>query len=167
MVDYLISPAQISPSEEKEASDVAIQIAQNLGIVGILAVEMFLTKDGNILVNEIAPRPHNSGHHTIKANVTSQYEQHWRAVLGLPLGSTASHKLSAMVNILGSKGYQGRAIYVGLQEALKQEGVHLHLYGKKRTKPSRKMGHIIILDHDLASLQHKVQLVKETIHVIA
>lgn len=167
LVDYLISPAQISEKQAEKAAGVAKQIAKALGIVGILAVEMFLTKEGQILVNEIAPRPHNSGHQTIKANVTSQYEQHWRAILGLPLGNTDVHKLSAMVNILGTEGYQGRAVYVGLQEVLKQDGVHIHLYGKKRTKPSRKMGHIIIMDDDLASLQKKVKFAKETIQVIA
>lgn len=167
LVDYLISPAQLTPAQEQKAATIATQIAEALQIVGILAVEMFFTRTGEILVNEIAPRPHNSGHHTIKANVTSQYEQHWRAILNLPLGSTDSHKLSAMVNILGTKGYQGNAAYVGLQEVLKQDGVHVHLYGKKRTKPSRKMGHIIIMDNDLASLKSKVKFAKETIQVIA
>lgn len=167
LVDYLISPAQISDKHADRAAYIAKQIAKSLGIVGILAVEMFLTKDGQILVNEIAPRPHNSGHHTIKANVTSQYDQHWRCILGLPLGNTDVHKLSAMVNILGTEGYAGRAVYVGLHEVLKQDGMHIHLYGKKRTKPSRKMGHIIIMDNDLASLKKKVKIAKDTIQVIA
>ena len=167
LVDYLISPAQINTNQEDTANKIAIKIIDSLQMVGILAVEMFLTKSGEILVNEIAPRPHNSGHQSIKANITSQYEQHWRAILGLPLGSTNAHKLSAMVNILGSNGFEGEAIYVGLQDMLKQEGVHVHLYGKKMTKPSRKMGHIIIIDNNLNSLQQKVQLVKETVKVIA
>lgn len=167
LVDYLISPANISQKHLQEADQIAHKVIESLGMVGILAVEMFLTKDGQILVNEIAPRPHNSGHHTIKANITSQYEQHWRAILGLPFGSTAPHKLSAMVNVLGSSGYEGDAKYVGLQEILKLDGAHIHLYGKKTTKPSRKMGHIIIMDDDLASLQQKVKFVKDTIQVIA
>jgi 5-(carboxyamino)imidazole ribonucleotide synthase len=167
LVDYLISPASISTEKEKEAIEIAKKVIEKLEMVGILAVEMFLTKDNRILVNEIAPRPHNSGHHTIKANVTSQYEQHLRAILGLPFGSTNAHKLSAMVNVLGTAGYQGTAKYVGLQEVLKLNGVHIHLYGKKRTKPSRKMGHIIIMDDDLNSLQQKVKFVKDTIKVIA
>jgi len=167
LVDYLISPANIKEQYLVEADEIARKVIQALGMVGILAVEMFLTKDGKILVNEIAPRPHNSGHHTIKANITSQYEQHWRAILGLPFGSTEPHKLSAMVNVLGTKGYSGDAIYVGLQEVLKLDGAHIHLYGKKTTKPSRKMGHIIIMDNDLNSLQQKVKFVKDTIQVIA
>ncbi len=167
LVDYLISPASISQKFLKEADEIARKVIDKLEMVGILAVEMFLTKDGKILVNEIAPRPHNSGHHTIKANVTSQYEQHWRAILGLPFGSTAPHKLSAMVNVLGTDGYMGDAKYIGFHEVLKLDGVHVHLYGKKTTKPSRKMGHIIIMDDDLASLQQKVKFVKDTIQVIA
>jgi len=167
LVDYLISPASISAEKEKEAIEIAKKVVEKLEMVGILAVEMFLTKNNEILVNEIAPRPHNSGHHTIKANVTSQYEQHLRAILGLPFGSTKAHKLSAMVNVLGTDGYVGNAKYVGLQEVLKQDGVHIHLYGKKRTKPSRKMGHIIIMDDDMNSLQQKVKFVKDTIEVIA
>ena len=167
LVDYLISPAQISDAHKQIANDIAVNIISSLGMIGILAVEMFLTKEGEILVNEIAPRPHNSGHQSIKANITSQYEQHWRAILGLPLGDTNPHKLSAMVNILGNQGFEGEAIYVGLQEILQKDGVHIHLYGKKMTKPSRKMGHVIILDESLASLQQKVKFVKETVKVIA
>jgi len=167
LVDYLISPASISQKHLQDADEIARKVIESLKMVGILAVEMFLTKDGKILVNEIAPRPHNSGHHTIKANVTSQYEQHWRAILGLPFGSTAPHKQSAMVNVLGTTGFEGDAKYVGLQELLKLDGTHIHLYGKKTTKPSRKMGHIIIMDDDLTSLQQKVKFVKDTIQVIA
>ena len=167
LVDYLISPAQIGDAHIKEANQIAVRVVESLGLVGILAVEMFLTKEGKILVNEMAPRPHNSGHQSIKANITSQYEQHWRAILGLPLGSTNAHKLSAMVNVLGSEGFQGEAIYIGLQEVLKEEGIHVHFYGKKRTKPSRKMGHVIILEENLAKLKQKVKFVKETLKVIA
>jgi 5-(carboxyamino)imidazole ribonucleotide synthase len=167
LVDYLISPAQISSEQAEEASRIAKKVAESVGLVGILAVEMFIDKTGEILVNEIAPRPHNSGHHTIKANATSQFEQHWRAILGLPLGSTKSHKLSAMVNILGADGYQGDALYVGLHKLLEKEDIHVHLYGKKTTKPARKMGHVTIMDDNLESLKEKVKFVKETLKVIA
>ncbi|TAF85421.1 MAG: ATP-grasp domain-containing protein, partial [Flavobacteriia bacterium] len=112
-----------------------------LDMVGILAVEMFVTKDNRVLVNEIAPRPHNSGHHTIEANFTSQYGQHLRAILGLPLGITKERSFAGMVNLLGEEGYNGIATYEGLEKILELEGVYPHLYGKKFTKPSRKMGH--------------------------
>lgn len=134
-------------------------------MVGILAVEMFVTKDGDILVNEVAPRPHNSGHQTINASYTSQYEQHLRAILNLPLGSTFTKKPSAMVNLLGEEGYTGMADYEGLDEALAIDGVNLMLYGKKITKPHRKMGHITILGDDYRSLEEKVEKVKELIKV--
>lgn len=167
LVDYLIAPAQIAPAQIKEAEQIAIKIAKELKLVGILAVEMFLTKDGQILVNEMAPRPHNSGHHTIKANVTSQFEQHWRAILGLPFGNSKTNKMSAMVNILGSEGYEGDAKYIGLQEVMKEDDIYVHLYGKKKTKPSRKMGHVTILEDDLTKLKEKVAFVKKTIQVTA
>jgi len=128
---------------------------------------LFLTKDGDILVNEVAPRPHNSGHQTINANYTSQYEQHLRAILNLPLGSTSIKQASAMVNILGEEGYTGTVKYIGLDEAMRIEGVNVFLYGKKLTKPHRKMGHITIVDDSIDSLKEKVDKVKELIKVIA
>lgn len=136
-------------------------------IVGILAVEMFVNKQGKILVNEIAPRPHNSGHQTIEANVTSQYEQHLRAIHNLPFGDTSILLPSAMVNLLGEDGYAGSAVYQGLEKVLAVEGVHVHLYGKKKTKPFRKMGHVTIVDADVKSLQKKANFVKENLKVIA
>lgn len=167
LVDYLIAPASISEEKEQEARDIATKVANALGIVGILAVEMFLDKEGNILVNESAPRPHNSGHQTINANYTSQYEQHLRSILNLPLGSTAIKKQSAMVNLLGEEGYTGTVKYEGLEEVMRIEGASIHLYGKKVTKPHRKMGHITIVDSDRASLVAKVEKIKKTIKVIA
>lgn len=167
LVDYLISPASISPEIEEKARAIALDITQKLGIIGILAVELFLTKDGELLVNEVAPRPHNSGHQTINANYTSQYEQHLRAILNLPLGSTATKKPSAMVNILGAEGYTGHVIYEGIEEVMKIQGVNIFLYGKKITKPHRKMGHITIIDQDTEGLIKKVERVKELIKVIA
>jgi 5-(carboxyamino)imidazole ribonucleotide synthase len=167
LVEYLFSPAQINRTIAEEADKIARDIIQKLGMVGLLAVEMFVTKDGKVLVNEIAPRPHNSGHQTIEANVTSQYEQHLRAILNLPLGDTAIVKPSAMVNLLGEDGHSGEAKYSGMDEVLKVAGAHVHLYGKKTTKPFRKMGHITIVDADLESLKKKANFVKQTLKVIA
>ncbi|TAG55724.1 MAG: 5-(carboxyamino)imidazole ribonucleotide synthase [Cytophagales bacterium] len=167
LVDYIFSPAQISKEIEEKAVEIAKNIIQKLDMIGILAVEMFVTKDGNVLVNEIAPRPHNSGHHTIEANFTSQYAMHWRAILNLPLGSCVTRTHAAMVNLLGEDGFNGIAKYDGLENILKIEGVYPHLYGKKFTKPSRKMGHVTIIDNDIEKLKQKVILVKNTIKVIA
>ena len=136
-------------------------------MVGLLAVEMFLTQDNDILVNEVAPRTHNSGHQTIEANITSQFEQHLRAILDLPLGSTELIKPAAMVNVLGEDGFKGNARYEGLNELLSIPGVHLHLYGKKVTKPFRKMGHITITDENTVSLKEKALKVKEILKVKA
>lgn len=165
LVDYLLSPARLNDDIEEKASEIAKKVIDKLDMVGILAVEMFVTKDGDILVNEVAPRPHNSGHQTINASYTSQYEQHLRAILNLPLGSTFTKKPSAMVNLLGEEGYTGMADYEGLDEALAIDGVNLMLYGKKITKPHRKMGHITILGDDYRSLEEKVEKVKELIKV--
>ena len=167
LVEYLFAPADINETVARSADEIARKIADKIQIVGILAVEMFVTKQGNILVNEIAPRPHNSGHQTIEANVTSQYEQHLRAILNLPFGDTAILVPSAMVNVLGEEGYTGQALYQGLEKVLAVEGVHVHLYGKKKTKPFRKMGHVTIIDADVESLQKKVNFVKENLKVIA
>jgi 5-(carboxyamino)imidazole ribonucleotide synthase len=167
LVEYLFSPAEITPEVGKKADRIARDVIQKLGMVGILAVEMFVTRDGQVLVNEVAPRPHNSGHQTIEANTTSQYEQHLRAVLGLPLGDTTTVTPSAMVNLLGEPGYEGLAKYEGFQEVLKLPGVHVHLYGKRITKPFRKMGHVTIVDSNVAVLKKKAQFVKETLKVIA
>ena len=167
LVEYLFSPAEVSESIHEEAKAIAIETAEKLGIVGLLAVELFLTKDGQILINEVAPRTHNSGHHTIRANHTSQFEQHLRAVLGFPLGDTTAHSKAAMVNLLGEDGYTGEAKYVGMNESLSISGVYPFLYGKKITKPFRKMGHITVVDEDLERLKMKVKLVKETLKVVA
>lgn len=167
LVEYLFSPAQINDAIAKQAEELARGIIQKLEMVGLLAVEMFVTKDGNVLVNEIAPRPHNSGHQTIEANVTSQYEQQLRAILNWPLGDTRILQPSAMVNLLGEDGYAGEAKYKGMEEVMKISGVHVHLYGKKKTKPFRKMGHVTIVDADVESLKKKANFVKETLKVIA
>lgn len=167
LVEYLFAPAAVNESIHEEAKQIAIETAEKLGIVGLLAVEMFLTKEGKILINEVAPRTHNSGHHTIRANHTSQFEQHLRAVLGLPLGDTSAHSKAAMVNLLGEDGYSGEAKYVGMDEALAIAGVYPFLYGKKITKPFRKMGHVTVVDENLDSLKEKVNIVKEKLKVIA
>ena len=167
LVEYLFSPAEISPAIAKEADDIAKSVIEKMNMVGLLAVEMFVTKEGKVLVNEVAPRPHNSGHQTIEANITSQYEQHLRAILNLPLGTTSTVMPSAMVNLLGEDGFSGEAKYQGLEETLRLTGTHIHLYGKKLTKPFRKMGHVTIVDADLDSLRKKANFVKQTLKVIA
>lgn len=167
LVDHSIAPAGISSEIESKAITIAKNIVEKLGMVGLLAVELFVTKNGEVLVNEIAPRPHNSGHHTIEANFTSQYGQHLRAILGLPLGSTETRCKAAMVNLLGEDGFNGIATYQGLEEILKVEGIYPHLYGKKFTKPFRKMGHVTIVDEDVDKLKTKIEFVKKTIRVTA
>jgi 5-(carboxyamino)imidazole ribonucleotide synthase len=167
LVEFLFSPANLSSDVEKQAYKIAEDVAKALGLVGILAVEMFVTKDGKVLVNEIAPRPHNSGHQTIEANYTSQYEQHLRAILDLPLGSTKTKTASVMVNLLGEKGFSGDAKIEGMNEVLSMEGVKLHLYGKKTTNSFRKMGHITVLDTDLNKAKEKARKVKELLKIKA
>jgi 5-(carboxyamino)imidazole ribonucleotide synthase len=167
LVEFLFSPANIKKSVEKEAIRIATEVAEKLGIVGILAVELFLTGDGKVLVNEIAPRPHNSGHHTIEANVTSQFEQHLRAILNMPLGDCSAVQAGVMLNLLGEQGYEGQAIYEGLSDVMKFSGVYVHLYGKALTKPFRKMGHVTIVDSDVMKARQKARLVKGSLRVIA
>ncbi len=167
LIDYLVAPADIPPGVGKEAEALAVNVAEKLGIVGLAAVEMFLTRDGSLLVNEIAPRPHNSGHHTIDANVTSQYEQHLRAILGLPLGATDTLSPAVMLNLLGEPGFDGPVVYEGLNEALAVEGAKVHIYGKNGTKPHRKMGHVTILDSTREGAIAKARFVRDTLKVKA
>lgn len=165
LVEFLFSPAAIKKSVEKEAYSIATTVAEKLKIVGLLAVEMFVTKDGKVLVNEIAPRPHNSGHQTIEANVVSQFEQHWRAILNLPLGDTSIIKPGVMINLLGEMGYEGPAKYEGLEDVMKFGGVYVHLYGKALTKPFRKMGHVTIVDDEMVKAKQKAKTVKQLLKV--
>lgn len=167
LVEYLFAPAQLTENQEVEANRIAVLIAEKLGIVGILAVEMFVTKTGEILVNEVAPRPHNSGHHTIEANITSQYQQHLRAIMNLPLGDTTQRCAAAMLNLLGENNYQGIAHYQGLETVLALSGVYVHLYGKEITKPFRKMGHITVLGENEAEINEKIAVVKNALKVIS
>lgn len=167
LVEFLFAPANIKKTIEKQAYDIAAKVAEKLGVVGLLAVEFFVTKDGKVLVNEVAPRPHNSGHQTIEANYISQFEQHLRAILNLPLGDTSISKPSVMINLLGEKNYEGPAKYEGLLDAMKYKGVYVHLYGKTHTKPFRKMGHVTIVDEDLNLAKKKAITVKDIIKIIS
>lgn len=167
LVEYLFAPARINGLVAAEATEIAKTVASKLKIVGLLAVELFLTKKGKVLVNEIAPRPHNSGHQTIEANYTSQYMQHLRAILNLPLGSTKPKTASVMVNLLGEPDYDGIAKYEGLEKAIGIEGVNVHLYGKLYTRPFRKMGHVTIIADSLDKAIEKAKIVKETLKVKA
>jgi len=167
LVDYLVCPADIAPTIEKEAEMLAKKIAAALNLIGILAVEMFLDKQGKLWVNELAPRPHNSGHQTIESSFTSQYEQHLRAILNFPLGSTVTKIPSVMLNLLGEPGFSGTAVYEGLKECLAMEGVKIHIYGKKETRPFRKMGHVTVLDFKRECALEKAKRVRQTIKVKA
>ncbi len=167
LVEFLFSPATISNEIEEKAQKIARSVIEKLEMVGILAVELFLTKDGEVLVNEIAPRPHNSGHQTIEGNYESQYGQLLRCLLNLPLGNTAIKRPSVMVNLLGEKGYMGKAIYDGIEKALAHPGVNLHLYGKTQTKPFRKMGHATIVNDSLNEAKTIAKKVQEDLKIIA
>lgn len=167
LVELLFAPANITPEIAKKAQAIAVKTIEAFGLVGILAVELFLTKTGDILVNEVAPRPHNSGHQTIEANITSQYAQHLRSILNLPLGDTELIRPAAMVNLLGEEGHTGPVLYEGLEEALKISGVYVHLYGKTDTNPFRKMGHVTITASTAAEAREKAMHVKTIIKVKA
>ena len=167
LVEFLFAPAQISEAIEEEAIAIAKKTIEAFDMVGLLAVEMFVTKDGKVLVNESAPRPHNSGHHTIECNATSQFEQHLRAILNLPLGSTKLIRPGVMINLLGEVGYHGTVEYVHIHEALAIPGVYVHLYGKCETKPYRKMGHITVVGRDLKTAIGKAKEVQELVKVKA
>ena len=167
LVEFLISPSTLHFEIQQEAAQIAAKIAQNLKIVGLLAVEMFLDKHGKILVNELAPRPHNSGHQTIEGNIVSQFEQHLRAIFNQPLGDTACLNNAVMVNLLGAEGFEGPAIYQGIEKVLKCPGVYIHLYGKALTKPFRKMGHVTIVDPDREKAIETARFVQKTLKVVS
>jgi 5-(carboxyamino)imidazole ribonucleotide synthase len=167
MVEYLFSPADIGKDIEKAAKELALQVINKLEMVGILAVEMFLTKEGEILVNEIAPRPHNSGHHTIEGNYSSQFATHLRAILNLPPGDTNARCSSAMVNILGEPGYIGPAIFDGIEKVIAMPGVYVHLYGKTHTKAYRKMGHVTVTGTNSDEVKYKAKEVKQLLKCIS
>lgn len=167
LVDYLLHPADLDSAKSAEAQKLALAIIQKMKMTGILAVEMFLDSEHRLWINEMAPRPHNSGHQTIESCVTSQYEQHLRSVLNLPLGSTHIKIPALMMNLLGSPGFEGPVRYEGLEAALGIEGVKIHLYGKKQTKPYRKMGHVTILDASLENAKKKAEFIRKTLKVVA
>ncbi|MDO3626394.1 5-(carboxyamino)imidazole ribonucleotide synthase [Mucilaginibacter sp. BT774] len=167
LVEFLIAPSTLPFEVHQEAERIAKRVAECLNIVGLLAVEMFLDRNGKILVNELAPRPHNSGHQTIEGNVVSQFEQHLRAIFNQPLGDTACLNNAIMINVLGEAGYEGPAIYKGIEDVLKCPGVYIHLYGKALTKPFRKMGHVTIVDIDRDKAIEKARFVQKTLKVIS
>lgn len=167
LVEYLFSPARITEEIEQKAKAIAIRTAEAFGITGLLAVELFLTKTGEILVNEVAPRTHNSGHHSIEGNYTSQFEQHLRSILNMPLGNTDIIKPAVMINLLGEKGHAGKARYSGLEKVLGMKGVHIHLYGKTETKPFRKMGHSTCISDTLEAALINAKLVQECLKVVS
>ena len=166
-VEYVLCPARIAESISDQARKIALQVAEAFGSIGLLAVELFLTKQGEIWVNEVAPRPHNSGHYSIEASYTSQFEQHLRAILNLPLGSTESKVAGVMVNLVGAEGYAGDVIYEHIEDVLSLPGVTPHIYGKRQTRPFRKMGHITITHPNIEQARSLAQKVKETIKVIS
>ena len=167
LVEFLIAPSTLPFEVHQEAERIAKHVAECLNIVGLLAVEMFLDQNGRILVNELAPRPHNSGHQTIEGNVVSQFEQHLRAIFNQPLGDTACLNHAIMINVLGEAGYEGPAVYQGIENVLECPGVYIHLYGKALTKPFRKMGHVTIVDTDREKAIEKARFVQKTLKVIS
>lgn len=167
LVEFLSAPSALSIEIQERAKDLAIAIAKSLNIQGILAVEFFLDESGNLFVNELAPRTHNSGHHTIEGNVVSQFDQHLRAVLGWPLGETDTVKPAVMLNLLGEQGYSGEAIYQGIEESVAIPGVYVHLYGKKITRPFRKMGHVTVTGKNTEEAMNKAKRVQEILKVIS
>lgn len=167
LVDYLISPAQLTEEQIELAQELATEVMNALDSPGIFAVEMFLDKEGNILVNETAPRAHNSGHQSIEGNYSSQYDMQMRVLQNLPLGDTATIKPSLMLNLIGEPNYSGTVKYEGLEEVEKLKDVYVHIYGKEETKPGRKMGHVTILGEDKNELLEKAELIKKKLKVVA
>ena len=166
-VEYVICPARINANIAKKAREIALKVVNDLDFVGLLAVEMFQTETDEILVNEVAPRPHNSGHYSIEASYTNQFEQHLRSILNLPLGATASKVAGIMVNLVGEEGFSGEVIYQNIEKIIKIDGVTPHIYGKKETRPFRKMGHVTIVNSEIDIAREIAQKVKETIRVIS
>ncbi len=164
-VEYVLCPTVLDETMQQKANDIAIRTAEAYDICGLLAVELFVTADGEILVNEVAPRPHNSGHHTIEACYTSQFEQHVRAVLDLPLGSTELKAAGVMANLVGAEGYSGDVVYQGYDELLGEPGVNIHIYGKAQTRPFRKMGHVTVVAKDRDEARKRAEWAKNSILV--
>ncbi|MDD2675004.1 MAG: 5-(carboxyamino)imidazole ribonucleotide synthase [Flavobacterium sp.] len=166
-VEYVICPARIDDKVAEKARAIALNVSEKFNHVGLLAVEMFQTEDDEILVNEVAPRPHNSGHYSIEASYTSQFENHLRAILDLPLGNTDSKVAGIMVNLVGAEGFSGNVLYENIEKILGWNGVTPHIYGKKQTRPFRKMGHVTIVNEDIDEARRIAEDVKNTIRVIS
>ena len=165
-VEYVICPARIDKKIAEKARTIALEVSKAFNHVGLLAVEMFLTETDEILVNEVAPRPHNSGHYSIEASYTSQFENHIRAILNLPLGNTDSKVAGIMVNLVGEEGHTGQVVYENIEKIMAIDGVTPHIYGKRETRPFRKMGHVTIVNEDMAEARKIAEEVKNTIRVI-
>ncbi len=166
-VEYVICPARIDAKVAEKARGIALTVSEKFNHVGLLAVEMFQTEDDEIIVNEVAPRPHNSGHYSIEASYTSQFENHLRAILNLPLGNTESKVAGIMVNLVGAEGYSGDVIYENIEKIMSWNGVTPHIYGKKQTRPFRKMGHVTIVNSDIVEARKIAEDVKNSIRVIS
>jgi len=166
-VEYVICPARIDEKVAQKATEIALKVSEAFNHVGLLAVEMFQTEDNEILVNEVAPRPHNSGHYSIEASYTSQFENHLRAILDLPLGKTDSKVAGIMVNLVGEEGFSGQVIYENIEKIMAIDGVTPHIYGKRETRPFRKMGHVTIVNENMAEARKVAEDVKNSIRVIS
>ncbi|MBP6074008.1 MAG: 5-(carboxyamino)imidazole ribonucleotide synthase, partial [Flavobacterium sp.] len=166
-VEYVICPARIDATVAQKANEIALNVSKAFNHVGLLAVEMFQTEDDEILVNEVAPRPHNSGHYSIEASYTSQFENHLRAILNLPLGNTDSKVAGIMVNLVGEEGFSGQVIYENIEKIMAIDGVTPHIYGKRETRPFRKMGHVTIANEDMTAARRIAEEVKNSIRVIS
>ncbi|MBW2962240.1 5-(carboxyamino)imidazole ribonucleotide synthase [Mesonia aestuariivivens] len=166
-VEYVICPARIDADVAEKARAIAKKVSESFEHVGLLAVEMFQTEDDEILVNEVAPRPHNSGHYSIEASFTNQFEQHIRAILNLPLGDTDSKVGGVMVNLVGEENHEGNVLYENIEKIMQMPGVTPHIYGKKQTRPFRKMGHVTIVNKDLSEARRIAEEVKKEIKVIS
>ena len=166
-VEYVICPARIDEKVAQKATEVALKVSEAFNHVGLLAVEMFQTEDDEILVNEVAPRPHNSGHYSIEASYTSQFENHLRAILNLPLGNTDSKVAGIMVNLVGEEGYSGQVVYENIEKIMAIDGVTPHIYGKRETRPFRKMGHVTIVNENMTEARKIAEEVKNSIRVIS
>jgi 5-(carboxyamino)imidazole ribonucleotide synthase len=166
-VEYVICPARIDEKVAQKATEIALKVSEAFHHVGLLAVEMFQTEDDEILVNEVAPRPHNSGHYSIEASYTSQFENHLRAILNLPLGNTDSKVAGIMVNLVGEEGYSGQVVYENIEKIMAIDGVTPHIYGKRETRPFRKMGHVTIVNEDMREARKIAEEVKNSIRVIS
>ncbi|RYF86078.1 MAG: 5-(carboxyamino)imidazole ribonucleotide synthase [Chitinophagaceae bacterium] len=167
LLDYQLSPADISQNILWKVEAIALSVVRNFGSPGLFAVELFVDQNDDVLVNETAPRVHNSGHHTIEAHYSSQFDMLWRIILGYPLGNTKPILSSVMINLIGSEGHSGNVVYDGLPEVLKIDNAFVHIYGKSVTKPGRKMGHVTVMSNERADLIHKANKIKSTIRVIS